>query len=871
MSSLRNLFLALVRRLGGEDLSISPDDRRRVLVLLVVSALCALLMVDYARAPFVPLAEGDVPQRTVKAPFSFTFPDHASHEQARLAARESALPVYLHRADLVDERLDQVTRAFAAGREAVSKLSGSQIPQKDKPLQLNEELRLYVVQAFLGPLRIQLPEADVVALLEGGFSPKAEQLVLQLLDRAMRDHLVIMSRDQLPPDRRPIRVIHLGSKGRTENVRAENVRTEDILTDVQTILVPEEARQRVSLGLIESPTTASSETDAVGALARAMVTSNLQFEALATEEAREAAANAVPLEFQSIKRGQILIRAGEVVSQEDLEVYRALQEQQGEHDLAMEVLAVTLFLVLFLASLYHFASTWLAGFTNRPRDVATVGAMLVLTAMLAKAVVVSAEGVATIVGYEAEPRSVWFLVPVAGSATLVRLLLGVPWTLVFTMAASVVCGFVMEQQALPVAFFLISGVAGASAVEHSRERIAVVRAGFVVGVVNSVAVLLIHLVQLFVIDGELSLATTMRPFWSMIFAFAGGVASAFLVLGLVPVFESLGFVTDYRLMELANLNHPLLRQLMLRAPGSYHHSVIVGTLAEAGAQAIGANALLAKVASYFHDIGKSLKPQYFVENQQGGLNKHRLLDPYTSAHVIISHVVDGGQMAREHALPQPIIDNIYMHHGTGMLQYFYAEACSQVADPSTIDEEVFRYPGPKPNTREAGVIMLADKVEAATRTLKVPDEHNIRTMIGRIVSSVISDGQFSECPLTFQEIHEISETFVTVLVGIYHQRIEYPQTADLSRAGTAPAASTQGEERTPITLDLAPQQTLVQQTPGPHPVAAAPTPARPQSSQAQNPHAPVWPGPAQVADLPATDEDSDVVDYEALDYLPRSD
>jgi putative nucleotidyltransferase with HDIG domain len=859
MNSVRNLFLALVRRLGVEDLSISPDDRRRVLVLLVVSSLCALLMVDYARAPFVPLAEGDVAQRTVKAPFSFTFPDHANHERARLAARESALPVYLHRADLVDERLDQVTRAFAAGREALGKLSGSQLPQKDKPLRLNAELRLYVVQAFLGPLRIQLPEADVVSLLEQGFSTRAEQLVLQLLDRAMRDHLVIMSRDQLPPDRRPIRVIHLGSKGRTE----------DILTDVQTILVPEEARQRVSLGLIETPATPSAETDAVGALARAMVTSNLQFEALATEEAREAAATAVPLEFQSIKRGQILIRAGEVVSGEDLEVYRALQAQQGEHDLAMEVLAVTLFLVLFLASLYHFASTWLQGFTNRPRDVATVGAMLVLTAMLSKAVVVSAEGVATIVGYEAEPHSVWFLVPVAGASTLVRLLLGVPWTLVFTMAASVICGFVMEQQALPVAFFLISGVAGASAVEHSRERIAVVRAGFVVGVVNSVAVLLIHLVQLFVIDGELSLATTMRPFWSMIFAFAGGVASAFLVLGLVPVFESLGFVTDYRLMELANLNHPLLRQLMLRAPGSYHHSVIVGTLAEAGAQAIGANALLAKVASYFHDIGKSLKPQYFVENQQGGLNKHRLLDPYTSAHVIISHVIDGGQMAREHALPQPIIDNIYMHHGTGMLQYFYAEACSQVADPSTIDEEVFRYPGPKPNTREAGVIMLADKVEAATRTLKVPDEHNIRTMIGRIVSSVISDGQFSECPLTFQEIHEVSETFTTVLVGIYHQRIEYPQTADLSRAGTAPV-----EERTPITLDLAPKQ----QTPGPpaapvHSSATAhsATPARPQSSQAQNPHAPVWPGPPQVADLPPTDEDTDVVDYEALDYLPRSD
>jgi putative nucleotidyltransferase with HDIG domain len=309
-------------------------------------------------------------------------------------------------------------------------------------------------------------------------------------------------------------------------------------------------------------------------------------------------------------------------------------------------------------------------------------------------------------------------------------------------------------------------------------------------------------------------------------------------------------------MELANLNHPLLRQLMLRAPGSYHHSVIVGTLAEAGAAAIGANSLLAKVASYFHDIGKAPKPQYFVENQKGGINKHMALDPFTSAHVIISHVVDGGRMAKEHALPQPIIDNIYMHHGTGILQYFYAAACSQVGDPSTIDEAAFRYPGPKPNTREAGVIMLADKVEAATRTLKVPDEHNIRTMIGRIVQSVITDGQLSECPLTFEEIDKISETFVAVLVGIYHQRIEYPQTADLSRAaaGGHPAEGTN-------TLELNTQ---------PLQAAAATRPqSGPQSQQRALGAEPV-PGQDAAAELEA-DDDSDVVDYESLDYLPRRD
>ncbi len=700
-----------------------------------------------------------------------------------------------------------------------------------------------MVQSFLEPLRVELPEQTVLELARSGFSERAEALSRELLDRAMGERLVVLARDQLPPDRRAINVVRL----------QDGERVEVTVSDLESILVPEEARQQVGLSALEAKVDAGAATDAAADLARALVTANLTFDPLLTEERREQAANEVPLALERIKRGQILFRAGEVVSAADLEVYRALQEHATDHDLALELLAIGLFLLLLLSSLYHFASTYLAGFSSRTRDVAAAGALIVFVALLARLVVASSEGLAAMIGYEAEARSVWFLVPVAGAAMIVRLLMGVAWTVAFSVAAAAICGLVMELQALPVVFFLISSVAAASAVEHTRERIAVLRAGAAVGVVNAVTVLLIHFVQLFVVEGELSLATTMRPFWSMSFAFLGGIGSAFLVLGLVPLLESAGFVTDFRLMELANLNHPLLRQLMLRAPGSYHHSVVVGTLAEAGCEAIGANALEAKVSAYFHDIGKALKPQYFVENQRDSVSKHAALDPYASAQIIISHVVDGGRMAREHNLPQPILDNIYMHHGTGVLQYFHAAALEQADDPAQVDIEAFRYPGPKPSTREAGVIMLADKVEAATRTLKLPDEDNIRTMIHRIVNSVIADGQFSECPLTVQEIHLTTETFVQVLLGIYHQRIEYPQTADVSQA-RAPEEPARKRPPTPpatatITLDLAPKQRVT---------------ARPQSSQET-------PVPAQLRDVGPADDDSDVVDYEAVDFLPRGD
>jgi hypothetical protein len=266
------------------------------------------------------------------------------------------------------------------------------------------------------------------------------------------------------------------------------------------------------------------------------------------------------------------------------------------------------------------------------------------------------------------------------------------------------------------------------------------------------------------------------------------------------------------MLELASLNHPVMRQLMLRAPGSYHHSVVVGTLAEAACDAVGANALQARVAAYFHDIGKALKPQYFIENQRGMVNRHTTIDPTTSARIIIGHVIEGGRMAKEHGLPQPIVDNIAMHHGTGLLRFFYERARATAEDPDAVDIEQFRYPGPKPNTREAGIIMLADKVEAATRTIREPSEESFRAMIQEIINSVIADGQFEDCPLTFEELYRIADTFVQVLMGIHHQRVEYPATRHISRGltpatpATTPQSPAGGEQRamrgSVITLEI---------------------------------------------------------------------
>jgi putative nucleotidyltransferase with HDIG domain len=262
--------------------------------------------------------------------------------------------------------------------------------------------------------------------------------------------------------------------------------------------------------------------------------------------------------------------------------------------------------------------------------------------------------------------------------------------------------------------------------------------------------------------------------------FIGGILAGVIATGILPLIEmAFGFTTDIKLLELANLDQPLFRDFMVRSPGSYHHSVIIGNMVEATAKAVQANPLLARVSAYYHDIGKMKKPLYFIENQRGPENRHEKLAPSMSSLVLISHVKDGVELAKKHKLGQEIIDIIQQHHGTSLISFFYHKAKErmlQKGDKSTeIKEEDFRYPGPKPQTKEAGLVMLADIVEAASRSLKDPTPARIQGMVQTIINKAFSDGQLDECELTLKDLHEIAKSFNTTLSGIFHHRVQYPE------------------------------------------------------------------------------------------------
>lgn len=337
-------------------------------------------------------------------------------------------------------------------------------------------------------------------------------------------------------------------------------------------------------------------------------------------------------------------------------------------------------------------------------------------------------------------------------------------TLLLTMAS-----FIALTSFNPASFyftrlFLISGVLSMILVYGARKRSVIIRAGFIVGLVQAFILLVAQHFRLAFFDNYLLLVLN-------------GIACGIIVIGILPVFEYLfSTVTNISLLELADFNHPLLRRLTLEAPGTYHHSLVVGNLCDAACEAVGANALLARIGAYYHDIGKLSKPEYFSENQGPGLNvsKHEALAPSMSKLVIMNHVKEGVELAKKYRLNQKIIEFIEEHHGSSLVYYFYRRALESSEEDQEITEEGFRYPGPKPKTKELAICLLADSVEAATRALKAPVLASIEEVVHKVINNKFIDGQLDECDLSLKDLEKISSVFIRILSGIYHSRVTYP-------------------------------------------------------------------------------------------------
>lgn len=393
-------------------------------------------------------------------------------------------------------------------------------------------------------------------------------------------------------------------------------------------------------------------------------------------------------------------------------------------------------------------------------------------------------------------ESLHFLIPFAAGGLIVQSVLGLHSGLIFALNLSLMVGVYTPSQSTSifVPYIFVTVLVACLSLSRFRSRSAYIKAGINIAIISLPFALAAFLTNpnMQTVDVVVQIAG----------AFFGGLLCAVVAGSITPVIEYLGgYVTDMRLIEMATLDHPLLKDLSLQSPGTWNHSMVIGMMVEAAADAIGANPVLARVGAYFHDIGKMKKPAYFVENQGGGENRHSKLSTSMSALIIRSHVKDGIELARKHKLPQAIIDMIPQHHGTSLIEYFYNKACQEAAESDEdieVDRNLYTYPGPKPQTREAGLLMLADKIESAARTVAEPTVDRIQGLVQKMINKVFSSGELNECDLTLKDLHVVAACFTRVLNSIYHQRVAYAEPAekvsDRSSDKSNPAKTSNGLE-----------------------------------------------------------------------------
>ncbi len=364
-----------------------------------------------------------------------------------------------------------------------------------------------------------------------------------------------------------------------------------------------------------------------------------------------------------------------------------------------------------------------------------------------------------------ETATIGFALPVTAGAMLVSLLLDFHLALGFSFVISLLLGISFQGDPFIPLYYFLGSIVAALSVIQCKKRTALLRAGALTALVNMLAIAAIDLYQ-----GAL----LTRGWYDMIAGFLGAVAVAMIVSAILPFFEAVfDIATDIKLLELLEPNQPLLKKLVYTTPGTYHHSILIGNLAESAAEAIGENPLLARVGAYYHDVGKIRKPEYFIENQHPKANKHDRLMPSMSSLIIASHVKDGIDVAREHNLPSVLIDIIHQHHGTSLITYFYQKA-KELQPYTKIAEEDYRYPGPRPSTKVAAIVMLSDAVEAASRSLDDPTPERIQALTSSVITHIFLDDQLSSCDLTLKNLREISKSFNLTLNGMFHHRIDYP-------------------------------------------------------------------------------------------------
>lgn len=482
----------------------------------------------------------------------------------------------------------------------------------------------------------------------------------------------------------------------------------------------------------------------------ALITPNFFYDKDKTEELKkDAIKKVVPV---MIKKDQIIVKEGEPVAKYQIEILKDLGLLNSNYHFEWYIyicLSILILLIMFLQWFYLY---------KYHNDIYSDTNKLIMINILNCIAILLARSLAVI-----SP----FLIPLACIPMIFTLLVDYKVSLAISVLNCVLISRAVEFNTEITILALVNVVIGAVILKKMQQRNDILYSSIYISIMN---VILTFSVGFLLSNNGVDVTQ------KALLACIGSILSGILTIGLLPFFEStFDVITTIKLLEISNPNHPLLKRLLMEAPGSYHHSILVGNLAEIAAEEVGGNPVLARVASYYHDVGKIKRPYFFKENQLGNDNPHDKITPNLSTLIITSHVKDGVELAKQYKIPKAVTDIIEQHHGTSLVKYFYVTMKNSSERPEDVKEEDFRYPGPVPETKEGAIIMLADAVEAAVRSISEPTKGKIEEMVNKIIKNRLNEGQLDNCNLTLKDINKIRKSFLKVLTGIYHQRIEYPE------------------------------------------------------------------------------------------------
>ena len=685
-----------------------------IVVLLLTGVLQFLIMFNTVKSDTYDIQLTQIAEETVRA--TKTVEDVELTEKARDEAEKLVEPVYILNLDVVEQRASFIQSVFEVVLDVKKQLADFEQP-------ISKDERVAMLKTALKDITNSQPN----------FTLTDTQL----------DALLISSEEEL---KRAQAAIEQTVKSKlSEPIRSEDVRA--VKTKVATEVSELSAISRTIL----SPVVTIAEAS--------IVENNILDEDKTKERIEQARAEVEP---KKILQGQIIVREGEAVNVEmirQLGLLGMLDQKESKKPL----FGLALFITLQMAFLYIYFNRSTVSVVQKRKHlfITTIVYILSIIVMLILNVV---EGNFDVL--------IAFLFPTAMSTMLVRILADEKAASIVTILTASSAGVIFQQSyasilQMDIAMYILFGGFGALYFMRSMDkRKHLLHSVAVITIINAL------FISFYLLLSQASISLVEGAFY-FIAAIISGLLSGALTMGLLPFFESaFGILSTMRLIELSNPNHPLLKKILIETPGTYHHSVMVANLAEASCEAIGADGLLARVASYYHDVGKTKRPYMFIENQMSGVNPHDSLEPEQSAQIILAHTVDGAELLKQYNMPQEIINIALQHHGTSTLKYFLFKAKEQGKD---LDESIFRYVGPKPQTKEAAIISVADSVEAAVRSMKEPTSEKIQQLIRSVIQNRLQDGQFDECDISIKELKKIEVALCETLNGIFHSRIEYPK------------------------------------------------------------------------------------------------